>query len=152
MDSRGTMKAACDNVGIKCVADKMGVSSSVLYNQMNEDKRIDLLKRFVDFCEATESDIPIKWACEKLGGVFVPNKEVSDEELGAVTTTYVSKSVKEFGDVITVMGEAIEDGVITENEALKIKKEWDELKTLLESFVHVCLNKRSEKLKRKMPF
>lgn len=152
MDSREIMIKACKELGTKHVASEMGVSTSVLYNQMNDPNRTDLLKRFVDFCEASESDAPIKWACEKLNGVFVPNRDVSVEELEAVTTTYVSRSVKEFGDVITVMGEAIHDGVITESEALTIKKEWEELKALLESFVHVCLGKHQNKRKGSVRF
>ncbi len=146
MESRETMVKACEELGVKHVAAEMEVSTSVLYNQINDPNRTDLLKRFIDFCKATENDTTITWACEKLGGVFIPNKEISAEEIEAVSTAYVSKSVKEFGDVITVIGEAIQDGEITANEALKIKKEWEDLKRLLEGFVHVCIDMHEKKL------
>jgi hypothetical protein len=135
MTSKDTMKIAAKDTGVKEVARCLGMSASTLYNQMNSDDKNDLMQRFVDFSTLCGNDIAIKWACEQLGGTYVPNLT----DLGDVTPhECISESLKEFSDVIRAIGGAIEDGIITQKEAGLIRKEWDDVKSLLESFVFAC--------------
>ncbi|MCK5845661.1 MAG: hypothetical protein KAG97_13190, partial [Victivallales bacterium] len=50
----------------------------------------------------------------------------------------VPEALKEFGDVIKVIGSALSDGCVTRKEAEIIRREWDELKMLLETYVLSC--------------
>lgn len=139
MDSKEAMRLACAEVGIKTVAESLGLSQSALYNQMNDAGRQDLLGKFVDFTAASESDLPIRWACEQLNGMFVRNpdlKVTADDRSRA--TDCISLSLREFSDVIREISDAMKDGRITRQEAENIRKEWEELKITLESFVLSC--------------
>ncbi len=137
MDSKEAMKKAVKQTGVKEVATALTLSPSTLYNQMNCDDKTDILQRFVDFSALCGNDIAIKWACEQLGGTYIPNIKVTpDRDVSA--SDCISRSLKEFADVMRVIGEAIADGSITQNEAEDIRKEWEEVKSLLEGFVFAC--------------
>lgn len=131
------MREACAALGVKTVAQHLGVSPTAIYNQINDSAKPDVLRKFADFVDATGNDIAIEWACEELGGCFVRNPDVSMER-GMRPGEYVSSSIKEFGDVLKEIGESLRDGKITKGEAAKIRKEWETLKRLLESFALSC--------------
>ena len=133
MDSKEAMRQACKKVGVKNVAELLGVSPTAIYNQINDPDKHDILERFVDFANACESDIPIQWACEQLNGTFIPNREVK-VDMNSYRSC-VSDALREFGEVISEIGRAMEDGVVTAEEARSIRKEWEDLKRVLESFV-----------------
>jgi hypothetical protein len=137
MDSKEAMKLACKQVGVKNVAAAIGVSPTALYNQINDSAKKDLLMKFVDFTAACEDDTPIIWASEALDGIFVKNPNIQVEAQNTLSTC-VPTSLKEFSDVIKEISEAMQDGKVSKEEAVKIRKEWEELKVVLESFVLAC--------------
>lgn len=134
MDSKEAMKLACRKAGVKIVAEALGVSPTAIYNQINDSSKGDILRKFVDFTAACEDDTPIRWACEELNGVFIKNPELIVEPEKAARD-YVSDALKEFSDVIREIGISMADNRITAEEAQRIRKEWEELKALLEAFV-----------------
>lgn len=137
MDSKEAMKKAVKQTGVKEVAASMNMSASTLYNQMNDEDKTDILQRFTDFATLCSNDIAIQWACEQLGGTFVPNiKTQPDKELCA--RDCISRSLQEFADVMKAIGSAIADDSISKAEAADIRKEWEEVKSLLEGFVFAC--------------
>jgi len=138
MDSKEAMRAACAERGIKEVAESLGVSSSALYNQINDDARGDILEKFVEFANACGNDVAIEWACAELNGFFVKNPEVTVRRGEFDGHRGVPDALKEFGDVIREIGSALEDGKVTADEAERIRGEWDRLKILLEAFVLSC--------------
>lgn len=133
MDSKQAMKAACKDVGVKNVAEVLGLSPTAIYNQINDPDKHDILEKFVDFCNACENDVPVKWVCEELNGTFIRNQDIKIEK-GSYQHC-MSDALKEFGDVISEIGKAMEDGVVTTDEAQAIRKEWEDLKRVMESFV-----------------
>lgn len=137
MNSKEAMKIACQKIGVKVVAESLGLSPTAIYNQINDENKNDILQKFVDFVSACEDDTPIKWACEELNGIFVKNPDISVKQ-NNIMRNCVSDSLKEFSDVIKEIGEAMEDRKVTPDEAKKIRKEWEELKLLLETFVLSC--------------
>ena len=134
MNSKEAMKAACQQAGVKTVAESLGLSPTAIYNQINDINKTDILQKFVDFTTACEDDTPIRWACEELNGIFVKNPQVKVQNDKKVYDC-VPQVLKEFSDVIREIGTAMADGRVSAEEAVKIRKEWEELKTLLESFV-----------------
>ncbi len=138
MTSKDAMKAACAECGVKAVAEYLGVSPSALYNQMNDESRVDILARFVEFVSACGNDIAVEWACAELNGIFVKNPDVLVERGDADVAGSVPEALREFGDVIGEIGAALEDGRVTPQEAERIRCEWDSLKILLEKFVLSC--------------
>lgn len=137
MDSKEAMKKAVKQTGVKEVAIAMNISPSTLYNQMNCEDKTDILQRFSDFCALCGNDIAMKWACEQHGGVFVPNiNAVPDKTLTG--RDCISKSLQEFADVMREIGLALADDSISKDEAVGIRREWEDVKTLLEGFVFAC--------------
>ena len=137
MDSKQALKLACKSRGVKDIAHDLSLSSSAIYNQINDANKSDILSKFVDFANACESDIPIQWIAGELNGIFLknPDIEVKKDEL---KESYVPEALQDFGNVIKEIGEAMSDGKITLDEAEKIRFEWDKLKILLETFVLAC--------------
>ena len=78
MDSKEAMRVACKDVGVKNVAAAIEVSPTGLYNQINDPERNDILNKFVDFNNACENDIAIRWACEELNGIFITNPDLKN--------------------------------------------------------------------------
>lgn len=136
MNSKEAMRKACEESGIKAVADALGMSSSAIYNQINDPNKSDILGKFVDFVNACGNDVPITWACGELDGLFIrnPDSRVSEH----VDPNCVPDALKEFGDLIKEIGSALDDGKVSRKEAESIRREWDELKVLLESYVLSC--------------
>ncbi len=137
MNSKEAMRIACGTAGVKSVAASLGLSATAIYNQINDESKNDILQRFVDFVTACEDDTPIHWVSEQLNGVFVKNPDISVDPK-VILDDYVPNSLKEFSDVIKEISIAMKDNQVTRDEAEKIRKEWEELKILLETFVLAC--------------
>jgi len=134
MTSKEAMKKACKDVGVDNVAKCLKLSKTALYNQMNDQDRNDILYKFVDFNNACENDISIKWACEELDGLFVKNPEIEANQQ-QISSQCVPKSMQEFTDVVREISKAFEDGKVSQEEAEIIRKEWEDLKAVLESAI-----------------
>jgi hypothetical protein len=137
MDSKEAMRIACKRIGVKNVAEALGQSPTSLYNQINDPNKSDVLEKFVEFTSACEDDTPITWACEQLNGVFIKNPKIQVDQHQLIEDC-VPRSLKEFSDVIKEISEALKDGKVSKDEAGDIRKEWEELKVILESFVLAC--------------
>ncbi len=137
MNSKEALKKSCEERGVKEIAENLKISPTTIYNQINNPDKNDILSKFVDFANACESDIPVEWVCEQLNGIFIRNPNVVAKH-DSMTPPYVPAALKEFSDVIREISNAMADETITPDEAEKIRKEWDELKIVLERFVLAC--------------
>ncbi len=137
MNSKEALKKSCKKRGVKEIAESLKISPTAIYNQINDPDKSDILNRFVDFTNACENDIPVEWVSEQLNGIFVRNPNVIAKH-DSMTPSYVPAALKEFSDVIREISNAMIDEKITPDEAEKIRKEWDELKIVLERFVLAC--------------
>ena len=138
MDSKEALKQSCEERGVKEIAESLRISPTAIYNQINDPEKNDILNKFVDFVNACGNDIPIKWVCEQLNGIFVKNPDIIVAEHDSMTPPYVPEALKEFSDVIREISNAMVDEKVTADEAASIRKEWDELKIVLERFVLAC--------------
>jgi regulatory protein CII len=147
MNSKEALKQSCDERGVKDIAECLNISPTAIYNQINDPDKNDILNKFVDFVNACGNDIPIQWAAAELNGIFLKNPDIAAQKK-KIRQTYLPEALQEFGNVIKEIGEAMEDGKVTIEEAEGIRKEWDKLKVLLETFVLACefgfLDKNSE--------
>ena len=137
MNSKEALKKSCEDRGVKEIAESLKISPTAIYNQINDPKKNDILNKFVDFANACENNIPVEWVAEQLNGVFVRNPNVVAKH-DSMTPPYIPAALKEFSDVIREISNAMLDEKITPEEAAKIRKEWDELKIILERFVLAC--------------
>ena len=138
MNSKEALKRACAGQGVKEIAESLHISPTAIYNQINDPDKNDILNRFVDFVNACGNDIPIEWVSEQLNGIFVRNPDIIVAKHDSMQPPYVPDALKEFSDVLLEISKAMEDENITQEEAERIRKEWDELKIVLERFVLAC--------------
>jgi len=137
MNSKEALKKSCEERGVKEIAESLKISSTAIYNQINDPDKNDILNKFVDFVNACGNDIPIKWVCEQLNGIYIKNPNVVAKH-DSMTPPYVPEALREFSEVIRAISDAMDDETITIEEAETIRKEWEELKVVLERFVLAC--------------
>jgi hypothetical protein len=86
------------------------------------------------------------WLCQQQNGVFVRNPASTGEKLDVLKET--QRLLKEFSDVLLAVSHAWEDHKVSQAEAEKIRAEWDELKSIAETFVLSCEKAVSPSSKR----
>lgn len=143
MESYEVLKECIHETGVKAVASEMRLSTSLVYkwcqprqDDSGADNPLDRLGRVV---EITGNDAPIQWLCQRFGGFFVANPS---EQLGLTNEPALNATqslLREFSDILAEVSSSLaDDNSITLDEAAKIRKEWEELKSLAESFVRAC--------------
>jgi hypothetical protein len=140
------MKKSVSDLGVKSVASDLGLSTSLIYKWCQPTNSDDAsgaenpLDRLARVYELTGDRGPIEWLCRKADGYFVEN--VPTQEVDAIPMLHMTRRiVREFSDLLDVLTESIEnDGKIDCDEAVKIRVEWEALKSSAESFTHACEN------------
>jgi transcriptional regulator with XRE-family HTH domain len=141
MKSHEVIKAAIDKLGAKKVASDLGVSMSLLYKwsePTDESGAANPLDRIAELYKVTADERPIEWLCQQADGVFVKNppRDARIERVDVLKET--QRILKEFSDVLTAVSNGWEDAKLERHEAEKIRQEWDELKSIAETFVRGC--------------
>jgi len=149
MKSHEVLKQAIAEKSIKAMAAKMGLSTSLVYKWCQEPPVDDdpdqsgaknPLDRVAEIYHLTGNPAVIAWICEQAGGYFVENpKTLSAEAAGHSVLNTTQEMIKEFSDLLSEVSAAVKDGSgIDENEAERIRREWEQLKRKAESFVMGC--------------
>ena len=96
------------------------------------------LDRLARIFEATGDEQIISWLCQKADGFYCPNP-ATEENPTKDLFAHTQKLVREFSDLLQVISESNRnDSKICAEDSKKIRKEWEELKGVGESFVHAC--------------
>lgn len=144
MNSHEVLKKSIGDLGVKSVAAELGLSTSLIYkwcqptdgkDASGADNPLDRLARIV---ELTQDTGPVVWLCQQADGYFVPNVPTREDD--AVPLLHMTREiVRKFSDLLDVLTESVEnDGQIDLVEAGNIRAEWEELKSVSESFVALC--------------
>lgn len=144
MKSYEVIKKSVAERGVKAIASEMKVSPSLVYKWAESNEGPDSagsanpLDRVLDLCRLTDSNEPLRWLCTQMNGYFVENQTTVE-----FSETYplraVQKILRDFSQLLEVVSSSIEDDdVIDEKEAIRIREEWDDLKSKTESFVRSC--------------
>ncbi len=140
--SHEVLREAFEKVSPKAVADSLGVSLSLVYKwaQPSEEGKGGGLANPLDRAEAlmraTRDYRLIKWLCHRLSGYFVKNPSGSDGNKGLVPAT--NDIIQQFADLLGAITDAAADHKVTKDESRLIRRHWDELKSVTESFVKAC--------------
>ena len=144
MKSHEVLKESMENVGVKAIASDMNLSSSLLYkwcqpnDEEDENGTNNPLDRVAKIFEATGDENLVAWICQQADGFFSPNPKVGEntaENLFANT----HRLVAEFSDLLREVSQSYDkDGEICQEDARRIRREWEELKGAGESFVMAC--------------
>ncbi len=142
MESYDVLRECIHETGVKVVASEMRLSTSLVYkwcqprdDDSGADNPLDRLKRVV---EVTRNEAPIQWLCQQFGGFFVANP-TDGENTTEPALNATQSLLREFSDILAEVSSSLaDDNSITLDEAAKIRKEWEELKSLAEAFVMAC--------------
>ena len=143
-NSHEVLKKSVSDLGVKSVASDLGLSTSLIYKWCQPNDSEDAsgadnpLDRLASIYELTGDRGPVEWLCRQADGYFVEN--VPTEDIERIPLLHMTRRiVREFSELLDVLTESIEnDGKIDLDEAAKIRKEWEELKSSAESFVSSC--------------
>ena len=144
MKSYEVLKQVVEDMGVKSIASDLGVSPSLLYkwcqpvDEPTDSGATNPLDRLARIFEATGDEQIISWLCQKADGFYYPNPS-ADKNPTKDLFAHTQKLVREFSDLLQVVSESNRvDSNICEEDSLKIRKEWEELKGVGESFVNAC--------------
>jgi hypothetical protein len=142
MKSHEVIKETVDKLGAKKVAAELGVSLSLLYKwsePAGESGAANPLDRVAELCKVTDDPRPVSWLCQQMNGVFVKNPPPADAKPTKVDVLQqTQKLVTAFSEMLTAVATGWEDAELTVAEAEKIRAEWDDLKSVAETFVVGC--------------
>ncbi len=142
MESHEIIRSALDKVHVKEVAEKMGLSLSLVYKWGQDDEvkgsgAANPLDRVRHLYELTQDDTLIHWLCQRAQGVFVKNPP-TNRRPGREVMPATQEIVQQFADLLSAISQAAADNCISQAEAATIRHEWDELKRFTERFVKWC--------------
>lgn len=144
MNSHEILKESIDKVGVKTVAASMNLSPAMVYKwcepkvSPDDGGALNPLDRLVQLYEVTHDVGPAEWLCRKTNGFRVdnPRRGVQRRRVMLDSTQTI---VKEFSHLLQAVSESYSnDNKIDSEEARRIRKEWEALKVVAESFVISC--------------
>lgn len=143
MESYEVLKDCIQAKGVKAVASDLKLSTSLVYKwcqapgaDSGANNPLDRLKLLL---QSTKCETPIHWLCREFGGFFVANPDSQSSENNEPALMATQSLLSEFSDILSEVTKSLaDDNEISDTEANKIRKEWEDLKTLAESFVLAC--------------
>jgi len=154
MQSHELLREVFQKCSPKQVAAELGLSLSMIYKwseppdpatgsgSANPLDRIDAL------LHCTKDPRLIQWICERGGGFFILNPETNKPHPSFLIPA-TNEIVQEFADLLAVIATAAADNQITDRESEQIRRRWEALKIVTESFVACCENGNFRPMKGK---
>ena len=96
------------------------------------------LDRCAQLIRLTRDPAIIQWLCQQAGGFFVRNPRIKNSHEHGSVLPAMNEIVQQFADLLEAITKAALHNSISGPEAVRIRKEWEELKTFSETFVHAC--------------
>ncbi len=143
-ESHEVLRDAAERVGVKLLAAELRVSTALVYKWCEEAVADDPdasgtrnpLDRLRQIMEVTKDLGVVNWLCHHAGGFFVHNPADSSLDIGQDLLQSTRQLVQAFSSLLNeVSASAADDGSITQEEAVRIRRNWESLKTTAESFV-----------------
>lgn len=140
MQSHEVFKQLLKKVSAKQIASELGLSLSLVYKWAEPPTEgsgaANPLDRLESIVKLTSDTTIIQWMCERGGGFFIKNPEPKPHPYQLIPAT--NSIVQEFADLLGVIATATADSKISPDEAQKIRRRWEELKSAAEGFVRAA--------------
>jgi hypothetical protein len=154
MKSHELLREVLKTTSAKQVAADMGLSLSLIYKWAetpNEDLgtgAANPLDRVDQLIQSTQDPRVIHWICQRAGGFYVKNPKTHHSHPDYLIPA-TNQIVQEFADLLAVIANAAGDNHIDVGEAKTIRKRWEDLKMVTETFVACCEQGNFAKLRDK---
>jgi len=142
MQSHELLREVFKTCSTKRVADDLGLSISRIYKWAEADEgtgsgSTNPLDRIEALIRSTNDPRIVHWICQHAGGFFIRNPKTTHAHPDYLIPA-TNEIVQEFADLLAVIATAAGDNHISADEAKIIRKRWEELKTVTETFVVCC--------------
>ncbi len=117
----------------KEIAYNMGCNNNTIVREMDGSIKYNFMVKGVAFMNASDDDAIIQELAASQGGVFVV---VPDIKPGGEAVA-ISSMVKEFGELLSEIGESKRDGKIDKSEVVRMRKELTDFIAVAEAFL-IC--------------
>ncbi len=147
MHSYEVLREAADEVGVKVLANALRVSPALVYKWCQPTSEDDAdasgarnpLDRLADVIRVTRHTEVAAWLCHEAGGFFARNAEVDRDALDVEVLQATQGLVGEFSELLRQVSRSLSDDErISPDEADRIRRHWEKLKTTAETFVVAC--------------
>lgn len=144
MQSHEVMKEVLKSTSAKLISSEMGLSLSLIYKWAEPpDGDNDTgsgtgspLDRVGQIIRISKDTRVAQWVCEQAGGFYIRNPQHLPPGQPLIPIT--NDIVQEFADMLATIATSSADSVITPAEAKNIRRRWEELKSVTESFVRAA--------------
>jgi len=121
----------------KILAPELGLKEPSVYKWSAQGElRLNPLDRIVSVMQTSGNLLPLHWLCEQFGGYFVHNPEIKNIKPRPLTPAQ-NKLVHEFAQMLAFIASEVEKNSLGK-DVNKVRKRWEELKSVTESFVVGC--------------
>lgn len=143
MESHEVMREVLKETPAKLIASEMGLSLSLVYKWAEKPAEnsgsgaSNPLDRVGQLIRISGNPLVAQWTCEQADGFFINNPKVrqpSSRHLIPVTNDIV----RQFASMLATIAQAADDNIVTAEEAGKIRRRWEDLKSVTEGFVHAA--------------
>jgi hypothetical protein len=156
MRSHELLHQVFETTSPKQVSADLGLSLSMIYkwaepaDDVSASGAANPLDRIEALMKSTNDPRLVHWIAQKAGGFFIKNPKTHHAHPDFLIPA-TNEIVQEFADLLSVIAGAAADNHITPDEAKKIRRRWEELKTVTECFVHCCEEGNFRPLKDRPP-
>lgn len=142
MQSHELLREVFKTSSAKQVAADLGLSLSMIYKWAEADEgdgsgSVNPLDRVQALIRITNDQRLVHWICQHAGGFFIRNPKTTNSHPEFLIPA-TNEIVQEFADLLAVIATAAGDNHISPEESKNIRKRWEELKTVTETFVACC--------------
>jgi len=143
VQSHEILKEVLQTTSAKQIAADLNLSLSLIYkwaeppNPDSGGGSSNPLDRIDQLIQSTQDPRIVHWICQRAGGFFVKNPKTTHPH-PAFLIPATNSIVQEFADLLAVIAMAAADNHVDGTEAKTIRKRWETLKTVTESFVACC--------------
>lgn len=156
MQSHEILREVFQGCSPKQVAAELSLSLSMIYKWAEPPDPVagsgstNPLDRVEALLRCTNDRRLVQWICERAGGFFILNPKTNKPHPSYLIPA-TNEIVQEFADLLAVVAAAAADNQISEKEATQIRRRWEELKSVTESFVACCEEGNFRSLKENPP-
>ena len=142
MQSHEILREVFQTTNPKQVASDLNLSLSLIYKwaQLNREEdgiSTNPLDRIEALIKSTNDPRLVHWICQRAGGFFIRNPKTTNAHPDYLIPA-TNEIVQEFADLLAVIATSAADNHISPVEARTIRRRWEELKTVTETFVACC--------------
>lgn len=142
MQSHEVLREVLKKTSAKQIASDLGLSLSLIYKwaeppmDSSGSGANNPLDRVGQLIRSARDPRIAQWVCEQAEGFFIRNPAQLQHTGALIPVT--NDIVQEFADMLATIAKAAADNTITRQEAESIRRRWEELKSVTESFVHAA--------------